>query len=119
MGGTGVHKTDADSSPTGAMGQRYLASGIAVSLRLWEQEPSGEDKAAVGREYETVGYVLGGRAVLRAGTGADAVELALAPGDTWVVPRGVLHTYVVEEAFSALEATSPPAQVAGRDAPEG
>ena len=34
-----------------------------------------------------------------------------------VVPAGVEHTYEIVEALTAVEATSPPAQEAGRDAP--
>jgi hypothetical protein len=32
-----------------------------------------------------------------------------------VVPRGASHTYKILEAFTAVEATSPPAAVHGRD----
>jgi len=43
--------------------------------------------------------------------------LQLAPGDSWLVPRGAAHRYRILETFTALEATSPPAQVHGRDEP--
>jgi hypothetical protein len=32
-----------------------------------------------------------------------------------VVPKGASHSYTVLEPFTAVEATSPPAQVHGRD----
>ncbi|GAF69185.1 unnamed protein product, partial [marine sediment metagenome] len=41
----------------------------------------------------------------------------LDPGSSYVVPRGARHYYHVLETFTAIEATSPPAQVHGRDAP--
>ena len=98
-----------ESAPSGEMGQKYLAAGERVSLRLWQDEPPGEPKPEVARDYETVGYVISGRARLR--VGEDSVDLE--PGSSWVVPQGAVHTYEILETLTALEATSPPAQ--GRD----
>ena len=39
----------------------------------------------------------------------------LAEGDSWLVPKGARHSYRVPESLVAIEATSPPAQVHGRD----
>ena len=39
----------------------------------------------------------------------------LEPGNSWVVPKGSSHTYKILESFTAVEATSPPAQVHSRD----
>ena len=39
----------------------------------------------------------------------------LEAGDSWAVPKEARHTYRILEAFTAVEATSPPAQVHGRD----
>jgi quercetin dioxygenase-like cupin family protein len=39
----------------------------------------------------------------------------LEQGDSWVVPKGASHTYKILEAFTAVEVTSPPAEVHGRD----
>jgi quercetin dioxygenase-like cupin family protein len=63
------------------------------------------------REYETVGYVISGRAELH----LEGQMVLLEPGDSWVVPKGALHGYRILEPFTALEATSPPAHVHGRD----
>ena len=41
--------------------------------------------------------------------------IKLEPGDSWAVPKGAEHTYKILETFTAVEATSPPAQVHGRD----
>lgn len=41
--------------------------------------------------------------------------MKLDPGDSWVVNAGVRHRYRVIEPFTAIEATSPPAHVHGRD----
>ncbi|MBW4681726.1 MAG: cupin domain-containing protein [Microcoleus vaginatus WJT46-NPBG5] len=93
------------------MGQKYLASGTTVSMRLWEDEQPGEVKPEAQREYETVGYVIKGRAELH----IAGQTLLLEPGNSWSVPKGASHTYKILEAFTAVEATSPPAQVHGRD----
>jgi quercetin dioxygenase-like cupin family protein len=111
MGDKSVTKVNARSAPRGEMGQKYLASGIRVSVRLWENEPPGETKPVVQREYETAGYVIGGRAELH----LEGQLLLLEPGDSWIVPRGSSHTYKILEPFTAVEATSPPAEVHGRD----
>jgi quercetin dioxygenase-like cupin family protein len=111
MGDTSVMKVSAHSSPKGEMGQKYLASGVRVSMRLWEDEPPGEAKPLSARDYETVGFVLKGRAELH----LEGQKVILNPGDSWVVPKDASHSYKILETFSAVEATSPPAQVHGRD----
>lgn len=93
------------------MGQFYLATGVKLGMRLWRDEPAGEADSAVRRDYEVVGYVLSGRAELE----IEDQKVLLNPGDSYVVPRGALHRYRVLETFSAVEATSPPAQAHGRD----
>ncbi len=108
-----IGKVDAPDADTGRMGQFLLAAGSRVAMRLWDEQPASEGKPETAREYETVGYVLSGRARLRAGD----QTLELGPRDSWVVPAGVSHTYEIVEALTAVEATSPPAQQQGRDAP--
>jgi quercetin dioxygenase-like cupin family protein len=111
MGDTSVTKVKGLFSPKGEMGQKYLASGVHVAMRLWEDEPPGAAKAPSQRDYETVGYVINGRAELH----LEGQKVVLEPGDSWVVPKGAVHTYNILEAFTAVEATYPPAHVHGRD----
>jgi quercetin dioxygenase-like cupin family protein len=111
MSDTSIKKVSSLYSPSGAMGQRYLASGIRVSLRLWENLPPGHTNPPTTRDYETVGYVIKGRAELY----LEGQMVLLEPGDSWIVPRGASHVYNILEPFTAVEATSPPAQVHGRD----
>jgi quercetin dioxygenase-like cupin family protein len=111
MTDTSVKKVDSAYSPKGQLGQKYLASGKSVSMRLWENEEPGEAKEPAAREYETVGYVINGRAELH----LEGQVVILEPGNSWVVPKGASHTYKILESFTAVEATSPPAQVHGRD----
>jgi quercetin dioxygenase-like cupin family protein len=111
MADTSVKKVDSAYSPKGQLGQKYLASGKTVSMRLWENEEPGEAKEPTMREYETVGYVIKGTAELH----IEGQVLKLETGNSWVVPKGASHTYKILESFTAVEATSPPAQVHGRD----
>jgi quercetin dioxygenase-like cupin family protein len=110
MQDTTVKKVSSGHSPKGDMGQKYLASGVAVSMRLWQEEP-GASKPETQRDYETVGYVIAGRAELH----LEGQMVLLAEGDSWVVPKGARHSYRILEPLTAVEATSPPAQVHGRD----
>ena len=111
MTDTTIKKVEAKSSPIGEMGQKYLTSGKNVSMRLWEAEPPGKDMPLTRRDYETVGYVIAGRAELH----LEGQTIKLAPGDSWLVPKGAEHQYRITEPFTAVEATAPPAQVHARD----
>jgi quercetin dioxygenase-like cupin family protein len=104
MADTTITKVDSSHSPTGAMGQKYLASGTRVGMRLWVSEAPGAPKPSSRRAYETVGYVLGGAAELH----LEGQVVRLNPGDSWVVPEGTERTYRILEEFTAIEATSPP-----------
>jgi quercetin dioxygenase-like cupin family protein len=88
----------------------YLASGVRVSMRLWDEEPGGPLAESV-RDYEVVGYVLEGEAELH----LEGQMVKLSAGDSYVVPRRAHHYYRVLQHFRAVEATSPPAAVHGRD----
>jgi quercetin dioxygenase-like cupin family protein len=108
---TTVKKVSLAGAPRGRMGQRYLASGVRLAMRYWEDEPTGETTRASRRDYEIVGYALRGRAELR----VEGQTLLLEAGDCWVIPEGARHSYSIVEPFTAIEATSPPARVHARD----
>ena len=99
-----VSNVDAAHAPQGDQGEKKLAAGHHVSLRLWENEEPNEPKPATNRPYETVGYVLKGRAELHLEGNVTLLE----PGASYLVPQGASHTYKILETFSAIEATSPP-----------
>jgi len=111
MSDTTIKKVSAQYSPTGAMGQKYLVSGVHIAMRLWEEEPAGEPKPTSQRDYETVGYVIKGRAELH----LEGQLIVIAAGDSWLVPKGTRHSYTILEPFTAVEATYPPFHVHGRD----
>jgi quercetin dioxygenase-like cupin family protein len=110
MNDSTIKKVSEKSAPRGTMGQKYLASGKHVAMRFWENEPP-QTKESDRRNYETVGYVIAGRAELT----LEGQTVKLAPGDSWLVPAQAEHSYRILEPFTAVEATSPPAQVQGRD----
>jgi quercetin dioxygenase-like cupin family protein len=111
MHDTTVKKVQSATSPTGRQGQLYLAAGKQVAMRYWDEAPTTGDEPRTTRDYETVGYVVAGRAELE----TEGQTVKLEPGDSWVVPAGAEHRYRILEAFKAVEATAPPARVHGRD----
>ena len=101
-------KVSASNAPVGTLGQTYLATGESVAMRMWEEQPGdAQDKQLRSRSYETVGYVISGKAELE----LDGDKVVLNAGDSWVVPKGVAHSYTILEPFAAVEATSPPARL--------
>jgi quercetin dioxygenase-like cupin family protein len=110
MADTTITKVDSHYSPCGPEGQKYLAASPHIGMRLWEEQP-GAAKPERRRDYETVGYVIHGRAELV----VEGQTVHLEEGDSWVVPRGAMHRYHILEPFTAIEATYPPSHVHGRD----
>ena len=107
-----VKKVSSGHSPKGIMGQKYLVSGKGISMRLWEREkPNDKGEEMTVRNYETVGFVIDGRAELE----IEGQKILLERGDSWLVPKGATHRYRILEEFTAVEATSPPAEVHARD----
>lgn len=105
MKDTSVTKVTSEFSPHGPEGEKYLASGIHVAMRLWENEKPNDKKPMSKHDYEVVGYVLKGKAELH----LEGQTLILNAGDSYAVPKGAEHTYKILESFTAVEATSPPA----------
>ena len=110
MNDSTIKKVSEKSAPKGTMGQTYLVSGQRVAMRLWKNEPP-QAKESDRRDYETVGYVIAGRAELT----LEGQTIKLEAGDSWLVPAQAEHSYRILEPFTAVEATAPPAQVHGRD----
>ena len=108
---TTVTKIDSRFSPKGEMGQKYLAAGIGIGMRLWEDAQPNPNKQTIARDYETVGIVIKGRAELH----IEGQVVLLEPGNSWVVPKGSHHSYNILESFTAVEATHPPARNYDRD----
>jgi quercetin dioxygenase-like cupin family protein len=111
MSDTTVIKVDSRHSPKGPDGQVCLATGKSIAMRMWRDVEPGDDQVPVRREYDCAGYAISGRAELH----TEGQVILLSPGDSWIVPRGAEHNYKILEAFTAVEATTPPAPVHGRD----
>ncbi len=111
MADKSVKKVNSANSPRGDMGQKYLASGVSLAMRLWDNMTPGSEEGPTTRDYETVGYVIQGKAELH----LEGQMVLLEPGDSWVVPKGATHHYKVLEPLTAVEATHPPAHAHGRD----
>lgn len=111
MEDTSVTKIDSRHSPKGEMGQKYLASGVSMGMRLWEEESPGKVDEPHARPYETVGYAISGKAELE----IEGQKVLLEAGDSWVVPKDSRHAYRILEPFTAVEATHPPSHVHGRE----
>lgn len=111
---TTVVKVDAATAPQDPSGFRYLASGVSLSMRLWvEEQPGSKSRIEPhARDYETIGFVINGRAELH----LEGQMVLLEAGHSWVVPRGASHHFKILEPFTAVEATHPPYQVHGRSA---
>ncbi len=111
MSDTTIKKIDSAHSPRGEGGQKYLASGRGISMRFWEAKSPDKASNPHRNPYETVGYVISGRAELV----SEGQTVLLEPGDSWLVPRDAEHRYNILEPFTAVEATHPPAHAHGRD----
>jgi quercetin dioxygenase-like cupin family protein len=79
-----IKKVEAGWSPRGDMGQKYLVAGKKVSMRLWTHEPGGKLRSPTKRDYETIGYVISGKAELH----LEGQLLQLKAGDSWLVSSG-------------------------------
>ena len=114
MPDTTIKKVEAGTSPRGEMGQKYLVAGKRVSMRLWVQRTRGQ---AQGPNSQG----LRDRRVRNLGAAQSSIwkdkNSNLKAGDLWLVPAGAMHQYTIIEPFTAVEATAPPAEVHGRDAP--
>ena len=97
-----ISKISTSHAKTGPHGDLLLAGGAHMSMRLWKDELP-QDKAAHRSDYETLGYVISGRAELT----IEGTKVTLEPGDSYLVPANAAHTYKIIEKFTALETISP------------
>ena len=104
MTDTNITKVSSESASAGSDGQVHLAAGQHVAMRMWRDEQPHE-KSSSRRDYETVGFVVSGRAELT----IEGKTTLLKAGDSWLVPRNAAHSYKILESFTSVEATSPPA----------
>ena len=97
-----ISKIGTGDAKTGEDGDLLLVSGAHMSMRLWKNE-APQDKAPHSSAYETLGYVISGRAELT----IEGQSVTLDAGDSYLVPAHTEHTYRIIEPFTALEAIAP------------
>lgn len=97
-----ISKIGTAEAKTGPDGDLLLAGGSQMSLRLWKDE-APQEKTPHRSNYETLGYVIAGRAELT----LEGQTVTLAPGDSYLVPANAEHAYRILDSFTALEAVSP------------
>ena len=95
MGDKSITKISSATAPRGARGQKYLASGVQLSMRFWEQEEPGEPKPVSAQEYETAGFVIDGKAECN----SKARRCCWRRANSWIVPKASRHTYKNLETF--------------------
>ena len=95
--------TRADAT-TGPRGEKLMAHGDTLALRVWEREPEGEQSPEHANAYEYVAYVAEGALRVRIGDDEPAEVRA---GDSYVVPAETPYAFEVLEAATVVEAVSP------------
>jgi len=98
------HIVSSGDATTGERGERLLARGERVGLRVWEHEPAGETSPEHANDYEYVAYVTEGALRVRIGDG-EAVEVRA--GDSYVVPASTPYAFEVTERATVVEAVAP------------
>ena len=99
------HVVQSSDARTGDRGERLLARGEQVALRVWEHEPAGETAPEHANPYEYVAYVTAGAMRVRIG-GAEAVEVGA--GDSYVVPADTPYAFEILDRATVVEAVAPP-----------
>ncbi len=94
----------------GPRGERLLARGQEVALRVWVHEPAGETAPEHSNPYEYVAYLAEGSMRVRIGA-AQAQDLG--PGDSYVVPAQTPYAFEVLERATVVEAVAPPSGLDG------
>ncbi|MEE4212397.1 MAG: cupin domain-containing protein [Parvularcula sp.] len=100
-----IEKMNANAFEPGPQGQALGIMNDTMALRVWN-EGKVEKKSEHAHDYEVLGYVIDGEAILH----SEGKTVHLTRGDSWRVPGGVKHAYEIEESFRAVEVSSPPAR---------
>lgn len=102
-----AHKTGSTETAEQKIGSRLLLSGQELTMWRWQVTPAAnaEVNTRTSQDYEVMGYVISGRAELH----VDGRVIPLGPGDSWVVPTGAPHAYVILEPLTAIKTSHPPA----------
>jgi uncharacterized cupin superfamily protein len=98
------HVVPREDATRGAHGERLMARGRYVELRLWERDPAGEAVTEPDGEHDHVVYVQSGALIV---TIADDPPVEVHKGDSYVVPAGAQCRFEVLEPTVVVEAIGP------------
>lgn len=101
------YKKSSEDAEHGERGELLLVRGKDSAMRKWVETPEvNSKKSSHAHPYETLGYVIQGKAMLY----IEGAEIELKRGDSWVVPAQTEHHYEIMSDFEAVEVTTPPAR---------
>ena len=101
---TADHVVVREQTAYGRGGERLMARGHHVELRLWERDPAGEAVADPDADRDHVVYVQAGVQIV---TIADDPPAEVHPGDSYVVLAGEECRFEVLEPAVVVEAIAP------------
>jgi uncharacterized cupin superfamily protein len=102
----GEHVVARDQATSGQDGERLMARGRRVELRLWERDPASEAATPPDAAHDHVAYVQDGALIVAI---ADDPPVELHAGDSYVVPAGERCRFEVLEPATVVEAIGPAA----------
>jgi quercetin dioxygenase-like cupin family protein len=100
----GEHVVARDQATSGQDGERLMARGRRVELRLWERDPAGEAATPPDPAHDHIAYVQEGALIVSI---ADGPPVELHAGDSYVVPAGERCRFEVLEPAKVVEAIGP------------
>jgi quercetin dioxygenase-like cupin family protein len=92
----------ASNARSGEQGEKLLARGQQMAMRLWEREAAGIAKPEHVNPYEYVAYVIEGRVEIR----IENQRLEAARGDSYCIPANMPYSLKILEEATIVEATT-------------
>jgi uncharacterized cupin superfamily protein len=98
------HVVPREQTTYGTHGERLMARGRHVQMRLWERDPAGEAVTDLDSEQDHVVYVQSGALIV---TIAEDPPVEVHKGDSYIVPAGATCRFEVLEPTVVVEAIGP------------
>jgi quercetin dioxygenase-like cupin family protein len=95
-----VHASDAHA---GKDGEKLLAHGENVAMRIWQDEEAGTAKPEHQNPYEYVAYVVSGKLEIKLAGKTHKVG----KGDSYCIPANTPYTLQILEKATVVEAVTP------------
>lgn len=97
------HPIQAADAKTGKEGEKLLAHGENVSMRLWDGEEAGSDKPEHQNTYEYVAYVISGQLEIK----LQGKSFKVGQGDSYCIPANTPYSLKILAKATVLEALTP------------